>query len=80
MDSSTPRLPRRHAQRQKLSERWARRTSVSPRPESPRPESPSDHSACPPEPPGQYNNSLLALPDACVSMPFRDDSCAASLA
>jgi hypothetical protein len=35
MDQSTPRFPRRYAQREKLRERWARSLSVSPRPESP---------------------------------------------
>lgn len=39
--SSTPRLPRCYAQRQKLRERWARHPLESPRPESSCPEPPS---------------------------------------
>src|ERR1700733_9979907 len=35
MDRSTPKFPRRNAQRKKLRERWARSLSVSPRPEFP---------------------------------------------
>lgn len=35
MECSTPKFPRRYAQRKKLRERWARSLSDSPRPQSP---------------------------------------------